>query len=362
MNTQLIYSAIDAARDLILGAEAWIYRHPETGYKEWSTQKYLIEKYEDLGYKPNCAQNIPGFYVDIDTGRPGPRVLVFGEMDSVICASHPDCDPETGAVHACGHNAQSAALLGIASALRVPGMLDGLSGSIRLCAAPAEELLELKYREELRQRGVISYYGGKTELMHRGFFDDCDIAFMFHTGGGKGFGCGKGQNGCMLKNIEYTGVAAHAGGAPHRGVNALYAANLGLSAINALRETFRDDDHIRVHPIVTEGGTAVNTIPDKVTLESYVRASSLEAMLRENIKVNRALAASAAALGANVNICDRPGYAPVSNDPLLKELACRLMGSVPGVETSSNTEEWSTGSTDMGDISSVMPAIHPHIG
>ena len=80
------------------------------------------------------AEDITGFYTVIDTGKPEPEVLVLGELDSLICANHPDADPETGAVHCCGHSAQCAALLGLAAALKEPGILDGLSGRIRLCA------------------------------------------------------------------------------------------------------------------------------------------------------------------------------------------------------------------------------------
>jgi len=362
MNKELIFRAVDKYKDMILDAERYIWKHPETGYREWGTQKYLAEKFEGLGYRLTYAGNIPGFYTDVETGRPGPKVLIMGELDSLICTTHPEADPETGAVHACGHNAQAAGLLGIAAALKEPGILDGLSGSVRLCAVPAEELIELGYREELRKKGIIGYYGGKVEFMYRGYFDDVDVAYMFHTAGGVGFDCGRGQNGCIVKNITFEGLASHAGGSPHMGINALYAANIGMNAINALRETFRDSDHIRVHPIVTYGGTAVNAIPNKVALESYVRGASLEAIQRENHKVNRALAASAAAMGANVMLSDRTGYAPLFNNETLAGLACDVMKNVLEPSTVGHSDYWSTGCTDMGDVGSCIPAIHPHIG
>lgn len=357
-----IYSIVEKYRNLILEAEEYIWKHPETGFNEWNTQNYLIGKYESLGYTVNKVGNIPGFTVDIDTGRPGPRLLIFGEMDSLINTNHPDADPVTGAVHACGHNAQSAALLGVAAALKDTGILGSMSGSIRLCAAPAEELLQLGEREELRRKGIIKYYGGKTELLSRGLFLDCDIAFMFHTGGGDEFGCGKGQNGCIVKNITYEGKAAHAGGAPQLGINALYAAELGLSAVNSLRETFPDSDHIRFHPIITRGGTAVNAIPDTVNMESYLRGSSFEAIMRENKKINRALAGAALALGANTVISDMPGYTPLYNNEELADFACSVMSEILGKDKIHRDSSWGTGCTDMGDIAAVMPAIHPHIG
>lgn len=356
------FAMIEKHRQKMQDVLDFMWKNPETGYREWKANAYLKEAYEKLGYQPVMAGDIPGFYMDLDTGRPGPKILILGELDSLICLEHPDADPETGAVHACGHCAQSAALLGLAAALKEPGALDGLSGSIRLCVVPAEELIETGFREELRKKGIIHYFGGKVEFLYRGYFDGCDLAFMIHTSSGKPgtFVVHRGSNGCMVKNITYHGKAAHAGGAPHLGVNALYAANLGLSAINALRETFRDDDHIRVHPILTAGGVAVNAIPDTVKLESYVRGASMEAIAEANVRVNRALAGSAAAMGANVTLCDRPGYAPLINDETLNELMTDAMRTVVPAENVEVNDHWTTGCTDMGDLSAVMPAIHPH--
>lgn len=170
--TQQLKAMVEQNREKIFAAERYIWKHPETGYREWKTNAYMKKVFEDLGYTLVEAGNIPGFYTDIDTGRPGPKVCIMGELDSLLCSNHPDADPETGAVHACGHNAQCATLVGVAAALKEPGALDGLSGSIRLMAVPAEELLEIGYREGLRQQGVIKYMGGKVEFLHRGYYKD----------------------------------------------------------------------------------------------------------------------------------------------------------------------------------------------
>ena len=308
------------------------------------------------------AGNIPGFYTDIDTGKPGPKLLIMGELDSLIVSTHPECDPETGYVHACGHHAQSAALLGIAAALKQPGALDGMSGSIRLMAVPAEELIEIGYRASLREQGIIKYFGGKVEFMYRGFMDDCDIALLVHTSNSehKGIGVGVGNNGCLTKNINYEGVSSHAGGAPHLGVNALYAANLGLNAVNALRETFQEKDYIRFHPVITKGGGAVNAIPNDVRVESYVRGASIDAIVSANNRINRALASSAAAMGANVHLQDFPGYCPLYNDKNLYQLTVDVVKEAFGEEWIEEDTKWGTGCTDMGDISCVMPTIQPY--
>lgn len=362
MDIQIAAKMVEKHSRKILETLDYIWKHPETGYKEWKTSAYVEDIFEELGYTLHRAGDIPGFYTDIDTGRPGPKVALLAELDSVICHSHPASDPETGAVHACGHCAQMAGLVGLAAALTEPGALEGLCGSLRLMAVPAEELIEIGYRDALRKKGIIHYYGGKVEFLYRGYFDDVDMAMMIHTTNRSDcdFVLIPGGNGCVLKNITYTGIAAHAGGSPHLGINALYAANLGMQAVNALRETFRETDYIRFHPIITEGGQMVNAIPDHVTLESYVRGASLEAIERENQKINRALAAGAAALGAQVLLGDRPGYAPLNNDPMLTAICREVMSDLAGADRVRYIDEWDTGCTDMGDISSVMPALHAY--
>ena len=353
-----ISAAVEKHRQLILDAERHIWKNPETGYKEFKTSKYLAEKYEALGYKLTYAEGITGFYTVIDTGREGPEVLILGELDSVICPAHPESDPVTGAVHACGHHAQSATLLGIAAALTEEGMLDLLCGRIRLCAVPAEELLEIEYRKKLRAEGKIKYLGGKSEFLSRGYFDGVDLAFMVHTAGG--FSVGSDHVGCIAKSIIYKGKAAHAGGNPSGGINALYAASCGLNAANSLRETFREADMIRFHPIITHGGDMVNAIPETAEIESYVRGASFEAIVRENKKINRALTGAALSVGAKIEIVDMPGYSPLLNDKEMNKVASEAMKLIdPETELPINVP-WSTGSTDMGDLSCIMPVVHPY--
>ena len=115
---QDILRAVDKNRTLILEAERYIWANPETGYKEYKTSAYMAEQFEKLGYTLHMAEGITGFYTTLDTGKEGPTVLVLGELDSIICPGHAECDKTTGAVHSCGHNAQCAALLGIAAALK----------------------------------------------------------------------------------------------------------------------------------------------------------------------------------------------------------------------------------------------------
>ena len=364
MNRDVILNAaVDEQAPLIFKPAEVIWKHPETGFKEWKTSAYLEQIFTDLGYELVKPEGIPGFYTDLDTGRPGPKLCLMGELDSLICAEHPDCDPVTKAVHACGHHAQAAGLVGAAAALKQPGVLDELCGSIRLMAVPAEELIEVGYREQLRAEGKIEFFGGKVEFMQRGYFEDVDLCVLIHTFDDPGmkhvYQLARGNNGCIVKNITVHGLASHAGGSPDKGINALYAAMQALQAVNALRETFRDDEHIRFHPIITEGGQAVNAIPEEVKIESYVRGASLEAIDQANRRINRAIAASVAAMGATVTLQDRPGYCPMHDDEAMNEVALAAMKRIVSDDEILIQTHWGTGCTDMGDLSAVLPTIQP---
>ena len=356
-----IVSNVDKSREMILEAERWLWAHPQTGYTEWQAHGYAKEIFEKLGYELTLAGNIPGFFADLDTGKPGPKLCIMAELDALDIANHPES--VNGMTHCCGHNAQMAALLGIAAALKEPGALDGMSGSIRLMAVPAEEMIQLNFREQLRRDGVINYMGGKVEFMYRGYFDDVDLALMVHGSiNGKGqnyaFNCNKGSNGCIAKMFKFKGRSSHAGGSPEKGINAQYAAMLGLQACNDLRETFRDADSVRFHPIMLGVNSAVNIIPDEMKLESFVRGKTMEAMKRENNTINRALTGAALAMGAGVELCDRPGYSPEYHDPKFMKLVERCCADLVGEDKLLfEYEGWTTGSSDFGDLTCVMPGV-----
>lgn len=356
-----IASATEKYKSLILEAERFIWQHPETGYRERKTSLYLENAFEKLGYTVVRQKDIPGFHTCIDTGKKGPEILILAELDSVICHTHKEADAITGAVHACGHHAQCAALLGIAAALTEKNILGNLCGKIRLAAVPAEELIELDDRRKLKEEGTIKYNSGKTEFLSRGCFDGVQMALMVHTS--SAFAVNRGAVGCLVKRVTYKGRAAHAGGAPEDGINALYAANCGISAINAIRETFKEKELIRVHPIITKGGKAVNAIPDSVCLEAYVRGVDFDAIKRANQKVNRALIGGALSIGANIDICDIHGYTPLQNDSGMMRLASdAAVLALPDTRLYFDEQGITSGSTDMGDLSCLMPVIHAFAG
>ncbi len=359
MTNEKIFELIDSHRSEMEAVLDYMENHAATGYREWEASDYLAELYEKLGYTLTRAGNIPGFYTDIDTGKAGPKILIFSELDGLTIPDHPHANPETGAAHACGHHAQCAALYGVAAALKCPEVIKGLSGSIRLCIVPAEEGIRNDFLKELREKGIVRYSGGKREYYARGYFDDCDLAFMIHTGGGSHkFSIKPGCNGGIKKTARFVGKNAHAG-APRHGINALQAANLALSSINVLRDTFNNYDFVRVSSILTEAGTAVNAIPGVAVMESQIRANKVEICHDINKKISCAVAASAAAIGAKVHITDMPGYLPGSYDKNLAEVMLEGMRDVVGEENAKCfTDPWDTGCSDMGDISQLMPAVH----
>ena len=359
-----VCDAIDRRAEQIISLGETIRRHPELGFKEFKTARVVEEALVSLGLSPKTGLALTGVRADARGAKDGPTFALLGELDGLVVAGHPIADRETGAAHACGHNAQVAGLLGAAMGLLDAKAFAHLAGRVVFFAVPAEEYGDVEWRVQQARAGKLEFLGGKPELLRLGHFADVDLAMMIHTTSQpemKKAGVAASNNGCIVKTVRYIGRAAHAGGAPHVGVNALYAAQIGLAAINAIRETFRDEDSIRVHPIITHGGSQVNVIPGEVRIETYVRGKSVEAILDANRRVDRALRAGALALGAKVEIETLPGYLPLYNHQGMARSFTANAGALLGADQVTETGHRSS-STDMGDISHVMPTLHPYMG
>jgi amidohydrolase len=362
---QSVFEAIDRRSEEIVAIGEQIRRQPELGFKEVKAARIVEETFGKLGLSPRTGLALTGVRAELAGGAgEGPTFALLGELDALVVTGHPEADPETGAAHACGHNAQIAGLLGAAMGLVGAQAAEHLAGRVVLFAVPAEEYVDIAWRVKQVQEGRLEFLGGKPELLRLGHFDDVNLAMMIHLTPRPEEGKAAvpvSNNGFVGKTARYIGRAAHAGGMPHMGINALYAAHVGLTAINALRETFRDEDSIRVHPIITHGGSQVNVIPAEVRLETYVRGKTVEAIVDAARKVDRALRAGALALGAKVEIETWPGYMPMACDPTMtthfRSNAVRLIG-----EEHYGVIGHQTGSTDMGDLSQVMPVLHPFVG
>jgi amidohydrolase len=351
-------------------------KNPESGFKEIKTSQTVQSWFKDLGipYTDNLAITGIKGVVNGKAGD-GPTIAVIGELDSMVVPGHPEEDISTHAAHACGHHIQIGNMLAVAAGILAPGVLEELSGRIVFMAVPAEEYIELEFRNQLRLQGKIEFLTGKGEFIRLGAFDDVDLAVMTHsasldsdTGAGalavgevsRSLFTGTGSNGLVAKRAEFIGHASHAGGSPWRGINALNAATLAIQAIHMQRETFRDEDSIRVHPIITKGGSAVNAVPDAVHIETYVRGRSIDAILEANAKVDRALRAGALAVGARVKIINLGEMLPLVNNPEMVSIYRTNAETLVGTDNVGERGHGG-GSTDMGDVSHLMPALHPYV-
>ena len=319
-----------------------IMAEPELGFKEVKTSKKVQAMFDELGISYTTGHALTGVKGRMKGRDSKYTVAMVGELDAILCPRHPRADDLTGAAHCCGHNVQ-----------------------ITNIAVPAEEMIEIDYRNKLREQGKLKYMGGKQQLIYEGAFDDIDMAMQMHVETAKTpageMGLGSTSNGFVSKLIEYHGKVAHAAQAPHEGINALNAALMGVMGVNSIRETFKESDYFRFHPIINQGGTLVNCVPDYVQVESYVRASNIEAIVDGNHRVNRALKAGGDAVGATCVIKDLPGYLPMRNDERMNALLRENSNPIFG-EANVYQGPHITASTDMGDVSHLMPVIHPWVG
>jgi amidohydrolase len=261
-----------------------------------------------------------------DAGSGGPLVAILGEYDAL-----------PGIGHGCGHNLMGTAAVGAFLALR--DTLDGVRGRVRLVGCPAEE------------RG-----NGKVLLMKAGVFEGVDAAVMYHPGDRDEI------DPLMLAmvnlDVELLGKAAHAAAEPHDGVNALDGLVLGWNAMSALRLLVRSDS--RIHGIITDGGKAPNIIPDRAAARLMVRSPDNTYLADLRRRVLACFEGAAVATGTELRpmwseICDVVN----TNRPLAEAFAenARSLGRTMQPRRPSDTH----GSTDMGNVTSVIPGIHPFL-
>lgn len=359
-----IIKLIDENRETILEFGRDIYNHAEMGYKEFRTSGKFVEFMEkrNLPVTKDLAITGAKAYLNREKAE-NVSLALLGELDALRIPQHAHANPETQAAHCCGHHTQMAGVIGAALALTDPEVAAALDGQVIFFAVPAEEYGEVEFKNTLIAENKIQYGGGKCELLRIGAFEDISLCLAHHTGyNGISFGSGSG-NGFVSKVIRMKGKAAHAAGCPEKGVNALSAASLGLQALGLNRETFRDEDCVRVHPIMTKGGDLVNVVPDDVVLETLVRGKTLEAFADAAEKTDRSFKAGALARGAGYRIETMPGYLPSLPQAFpgeVVEIAREVFGSDKVSEADLTAH--SGGSTDVGDVQHRMPVLTFHTG
>ena len=362
---QRILDVIDSHSDELIAFAEDIYKHAEPGFREFRTADIVAEKLQALGLKVRENLAITGVKAWLRPNHPTERtvsVCGIGELDGIKCPRHEFANPETGLSHTCGHHTQLGAMLGAAISLSDQEVHPHLDGTAVFFAVPSEEFSDLDYKTGLMRKGKIKYGGGKSELIRIGAFDDVQICVNHHLHMVKTHSDvllgNNTTNGFIVKNVTFRGRASHAAIAPHNGINALNAANLAMAALQYQRETFKDEDHVRVHAIISHGGDMVNVVPEKVVIEAQVRAKYMAAMNDACKKADRSFRAGALAIGANVEIHDLPGYLPILEEPIPKallETGDILKNEVSVAKASALVHN--PASTDVGDLTHLMPVV-----
>lgn len=361
---QQIYEAIDREAESLMDYAEDIRQHPELGFEEFRTSGKIADYLERLGLQVRRGLAITGVEGKLEMSERGPHIAVMGELDAIICNDAPYADPKTGAAHQCGHHVQQTVLLAVAAGLIKSGVWKNLDGVIHFLGVPAEEYCYLEKRLELKKAGKIHFMSGKAQLIQEGVFDDVDLSMMMHCWSHHpGALVVKGQSnlGFVAFNVYYKGKQAHAAAEPHEGINALNAAVIGINGVNALRETFQEKDNIRVHFIITKGGDMVNCVPDDVRLEVFVRANSVPVIEDTLKRTIRAFRSGADAVGAEMRVEVVPGMYPLKIDEelfSLYESNARTFVS----EENFMTVPVMPASTDLGDVSQIMPVLYPMAG
>ena len=178
---QRIIQLIEEHKEEIIQIGRSIWQHPELGYKEFRTSRLFCDFVKKFGLEPEQNLAITGAKAYLKDKKEGDiTVSLIGEMDALPMADSPHANPETGAAHCCGHNAQMAGMMGALFALADPQVREAMDGNVVFFAVPSEEYVEMEFKHNLMKEGKIRYGGGKSELIRLGAFDDIHIAVGHH--------------------------------------------------------------------------------------------------------------------------------------------------------------------------------------
>ena len=356
---QRILRLIDVHKDQIIAFAEDIAAHPEAGYEEFCTAGKTAEVLKNLGYKVTehlARTGVKG----TKSIKEGPSLTVIGELDAIGCHSHPNANPVTGVAHACGHHAQMAAMIGCAIAMADPDVQKCLAGTVNFLAVPAEEYIDADKRARLKKEG-IEFCCGKSEMIRTGVFDDTDIALTTHVHMvpvEEDFYLGNPAcNGYSAERVTVRGKAAHGAIDPWNGVNALSITTSAIQMMGLMRETFREEDHVRLHNVIRKAGDVINSVPDEAIVETKVRAASLDKICEITDMVNRAYAGSAYAFGGKIEMEKLQGYMPIiprAADNALIEAADDLGLNYRTVQKG----DFNNACTDVGDLSHLVPVVN----
>jgi amidohydrolase len=327
--------SLASAIDDVLEAEApalaelsrKIHANPELRFEEHKAAAWICELLEARGHVvERKAGGLATAFVARAGKQGGARVAILAEYDAL---------PQIG--HACGHNLIAAG--GVGAFLAASKVAERAGGEVLLIGTPAEE-----------------GGGGKVRLLEAGVFDGIDAAMMFHPFDRDLLAHPALANLWLL--FTFKGVPSHASAAPHQGKSALTACMDTFRLVDGQRVHFRDG--VRVHGYVTNGGQAVNIIPEDASCEISVRARDTDELARVRAIVERCARAAAMASDVTVEMSSREGYRHMINNMTLARRFGEHLQALGRTAREGDTRVGS-GSTDMGDVSHAMPSIHPYL-
>jgi amidohydrolase len=322
-----VKDSVESQKQQLIQLSLNIHDNPELGFEEEKASAWLISYLEDSGFY--VERGIAGLATAFRAtyGQGSPRVALLAEYDAL---------PKIG--HGCGHNIIAASAVGAGVASK--SIVDQLGGSVVVLGTPAEEVL-----------------GGKIDMVKAGIFKEIDVAMIVHP---------DVRNmpteealACSSLEVEFFGRPAHAAAQPHRGISALDAMILAFTSINSLRQHIRGD--ARIHGIITDGGEAPNIVPAHSAAVFLVRALDDDYLAELKDKVLNCFTGASVASGARLEYKwkDRT-YAPMKNNMTLAGLFKQNL-QLLGRQVEAFDPHFGLGSTDMGNVSQVVPSIHPTI-
>ncbi len=322
-----VQSDVDNHRQQLSDLSLKIHSNPETGFKEHKASNWLSQYLETNGFTVECGICQLETAFKASYGNKRPAIAILAEYDAL---------PKLG--HACGHNLIAAIAVGAAVASRAA--VDKLGGSVLVIGTPAEEI-----------------HGGKVIMAEKGAFNDIDIAMMVHpsthdTATTKALAC-------TSLDVEFFGREAHAAAHPEDGINALEAIILSFNAINSLRQHTRDD--ARIHGIISDGGQVVNVVPAHGSASFLIRARDETYLEELKKKVLNCFKGASTATGARLGYkWGTVQYAPMRNNIVMANLYIDNMETL-GRSVKLVHPDQSFGSTDTGNVSQLVPSIHPSV-
>jgi amidohydrolase len=319
---------IDSMRDDLIRISTTIHSNPEIAFQEFKSAAFLSDTLASHGFavERGAGGLETAFVAEAEGKEKGPSIAILAEYDAL---------PDIG--HACGHNIICTSA--IAAGIAVKEVIGELPGLVTVIGTPAEE-----------------GGGGKLILLEHGVFRNVDAAMMVHPSSRTMVD--RGSLASVRLKIEFSGKASHAAAAPEDGINALEAVILTFNNVNALRLHLKSD--ARVHGIINNGGSAANIIPDYAAATFSVRAASNKYALEVLNRVIQCAQAAGVATGAELKHTERPGYAEIIPNRVMANAFADNWRSI-GVEVQEVRSNERMGSTDMGNVSQVVPALHPYI-